>query len=268
MSEGRRTAGRGEGRTAPGAHADAARDFRRDGFTVLRGFLGTDEIAAIRAHVERFVATRLDDLPREHVYCERPGVPGTLKQVQRLFEHDARFAAMFLRSSFERLAGALLGAAVSGRNMQYFDKPAAMSRPTPPHQDGYYFMIEPCEAVTLWLALDAVERENGCVRYVRGSHRGALRPHAATGTLGFSQGITDFGTEADRAAEVAIEARPGDLLAHHAMTIHRAERNASRSRSRRALGFIYYAAHVREDRDAHAAYQAALAASLREKGRI
>ena len=42
------------------------------------------------------------------------------------------------------------------KNMQYFNKPAtssyaaeATSCPTPPHQDGYYFMINPQSAVPL-----------------------------------------------------------------------------------------------------------------------
>ena len=44
-------------------------------------------------------------------------------------------------------------------NLQYFNKSPGANKPTPPHQDGYYFMITPCEAVTMWLALDEVDDE-------------------------------------------------------------------------------------------------------------
>jgi ectoine hydroxylase-related dioxygenase (phytanoyl-CoA dioxygenase family) len=50
--------------------------------------------------------------------------------------------------------------------MQYFNKPPSVGQPTPPHQDGYYFMLDPCEAVTMWFALDEVDEENGRMRYV------------------------------------------------------------------------------------------------------
>ena len=63
----------------------------------------------------------------------------------------------------------------------------------------------------MWLALDEVDEENGCVRYVRGSNHLNIRPHGRTGTLGFSQGITDYGTDNDLANEVALAAMPGDM---------------------------------------------------------
>tara|TARA_B100000579_G_scaffold376657_1_gene342253 strand:- start:681 stop:968 length:288 start_codon:yes stop_codon:yes gene_type:complete len=95
-----------------------------------------------------------------------------------------------------------------------------------------------------------------------------MRPHRRTETLGFSQGITDFGQADDAAHEVACPAQPGDLLAHHALTIHRADANASATRNRRALGFIFYAESARENVEAHEAYQAKLATELAEARKI
>ena len=129
-------------------------------------------------------------------------------------------------------------------------------------------MLEPCRALTMWLALDEVDEENGCVRYVRGSHQEGLRPHSRTQTLGFSQGISDFGNEQDKASEVICRAQPGDLLAHQAMTIHWAGANNSPTRSRRALGFIFYGVNAREDAAAHKAYQLKLDSELAASGKI
>jgi phytanoyl-CoA hydroxylase len=106
------------------------------------------------------------------------------------------------------------------------------------------------------------------VRYVRGSHLRDMRPHGRTETLGFSQGITDFGQAADSRNEVTCPAQPGDLLAHHALTIHRADANASLTRSRRALGFIYYGKSARENLAAHEAYQSKLTTEMEVVGKI
>ena len=162
----------------------------------------------------------------------------------------------------------LLEGPVIAKNLQYFSKPPGTGRPTPAHQDGYYFMLEPCEAVTMWLALDEVDTENGCVRYARGSHLEGVRDHSRTNTLGFSQGIPDYPTEQDRGREEPLPASPGDLLIHHAMTIHRADGNESSDRPRRSLGFVYYSQRARVDADAHAAYQARLAADMKAADRI
>ena len=107
-----------------------------------------------------------------------------------------------LGSKFESLAATLLGHSVNGINMQYFNKAPGVSQPTPAHQDGFYWMLEPCEGVTMWLAMDNVDEENGCVRYVRGSHKMGMRAHGASGTLGFSQAMLDFPNEHDKENEV------------------------------------------------------------------
>ena len=56
-----------------------------------------------------------------------------------------------------------------------------------------------------------VDEENGCVRYLPGSHREGMRPHRRTNVLGFSQGMSNYGTE-DCAREVPVCAEPGDLF--------------------------------------------------------
>ena len=38
----------------------------------------------------------------------------------------------------------------------------------------------------MWLALDRVDGENGCLQYRARSHQAGLLPHIRSGTLGFS----------------------------------------------------------------------------------
>ncbi|MGH9844397.1 MAG: phytanoyl-CoA dioxygenase family protein [Blastocatellia bacterium] len=242
------------------------RRFDEDGFVALPGFLSPDEIAELRGEIDRYIAEVAPRIPAGEVFYEVKGRPETLKQLQRMFEYDGWFNRFFFNDRFVKLAELLMGDTVIGKNLQWFNKPPGASLPTPPHQDGYYFMLEPNEAVTMWLALDEVDESNGCVRYVRGSHRRGLRPHERTGTLGFSQGIPDYDEE-DSRREAAMIARPGDLLAHHALTIHRADRNASDG-ARRALGFIYYSAAAREDAERAQAYRAAVAADWMRSGKL
>lgn len=241
--------------------------FLEDGYVALPGFLNTQEIGELCEHVERFITDVAPTMPPEAVFYEDKTAKTTLKQLQQMFQYDDYFNKLMFGSKFEELAAKLLGHEVRGVNMQYFNKPPQVGLPTPPHQDGYYFMLEPNEAVTMWLALEDVDAENGCVRYVRRSHLQGLRPHGRTQTLGFSQGMLDFGTDEDLQNEVAYPAQPGDLLVHHALTVHRADGNTSQSRTRKALGFIYYSTVAQESSEKKIRH-AALVEEMKSSGKV
>ena len=242
--------------------------FDRDGFVDVRGFLSVADARTLLNEVERFIRDIVPTMPPEHVFYEDKERHETLKQLQSMHTYDEYFGQLFERGRLRELAAHLLQDEVRPVNMQYFNKPPCVGQATPAHQDGYYFMLDPCEAVTMWLSLEDVDEENGCVRYVCGSHRRGMRPHGRTQTLGFSQGITDYPRDEDLTDEVTLPTQPGDLLVHHAMTIHRADGNHSTTRSRRALGFVYFAQRAREDRAAKAAYQARLTAEWKKEGKL
>jgi len=240
--------------------------FDRDGYVVIPGFLSGTELAELNRELGRYIAERVPQVPRTDVYYEDRSDPATLKQLARIKQHDTYFARLIERPKWTGLAEALLKDEVVAQELEWFNKPPRIGKFTPPHQDGYYFMLEPNEAVTLWLALDPVDESNGCVRYIPGSHRKGLRPHARTQVLGFSQGISDY-SDADREAEVPMVGQPGDLLVHHAVTVHRADGNSSH-RHRRSLGMIFYAARARQDVRKLVDYQKGLNAELEEARKI
>ena len=243
------------------------RSFAESGFVRLSAFVDREELKEVNERVDHFVETVVPRLPNNTVYYEDKDDLASLKQVQRLHEHDSHFARLLSGSRFEELAALLLGESVTPINMQYFNKPAGLGKETPAHQDGHYFMLNPNHAVTMWLALEDVGADQGCVCYAEGSHKRGLREHVATELLGFSQGVVDFGAE-DMRRRVECVSEAGDLIAHHSLTLHWAGPNTSPAKSRKALGLIYYAASARIDEAAHAAYQRRLAESLSKRGKI
>ena len=75
--------------------------------------------------------------------------------------------------------------------------------------------------------------------------------------------MTDLGTPSDKANEVSFLGTGGTFLMHHAKTVHWASGNKSKNRTRKALGFIYYARRARLDIAAQNAYQVALDTRLK-----
>jgi phytanoyl-CoA hydroxylase len=149
---------------------------------------------------------------------------------------------------------------------RWLDKPPVQDRSkrsaTPPHQDAFYFVgdqgrEQPQQLArdqlprlcSLWIALDHVDGENGCLRYRPYSHRLGLLLHRPGGPLGFSQqlsvGLDHSTQQADwpgkEGEEVSVSLAPGDCVLHDGCTIHRADANQSTTRHRRALGVVYRA---------------------------
>ena len=241
-------------------------DFDRDGFVLLKGFLSTEEAAEINGQIQRFIDEVLPKAPDTTAFYEDKDNPESIKRLQNMDELDPYFEDLFQSDRFTELSEFLLADEVVPQTPQWFNKPARVGGVTPPHQDGFYFMLEPNEAITLWIALDDIDEDNGCMRYVRGSHRRGMRPHRTSNILGFSQGVSDYADE-DRELEVAMRTRPGDVFAHHSMIIHRADANRS-DRRRAALGLVYFAARARKDEEKAERYRQELFAKWEKEGKI
>ena len=79
--------------------------------------------------------------------------------------------------------------------------------------------------MTAWIALDDVDEENGCLRYIDGSHRGEILPHEPVPGEGHNLAppvqLIDF----DR--ESLAPVRCGGVVFHHCQTLHTSHRNTS-----------------------------------------
>lgn len=235
-----------------------------DGFVVIRGFLAGDDLGQLKDNLDRYVKDVVPSLPDSEAFYEDRSFPETLKQLNRL-QNDAFFAEYLKHPKWMQTAVALLGEPAWVHGAEWFNKPPKTCHATPPHQDNYYFCLTPPHVLTMWLALDPVDEENGCLRYVKQSHRKGLRPHNRTNTLGFSQGIADY-SDADIATETPVPAAPGDLLVHHGNTIHRANANRSTTRHRRSFGMVFQGQSCVRDEAAFQRYSESSRAQHREMG--
>ncbi len=233
----------------------AKQDFDRDGFAIVRQFLTPAEFSELSGELERYIRDVVPGLSDADAFYQVRERPETLKQLQHM-QGDPFFLSYTRHPKWQDLASTLVGETAACESPEWFNKPAGVEHPTPPHQDNYYFNLQPSNVVTIWLALDHVDDENGCLRYLPGSHLRGFRPHGRSNVLGFSQGITDYGAE-DFSTERKIHLQPGDAVAHHGMTVHRAEPNRSADRNRRAFAMVYKGISCRRDEESFARYQAA-----------
>jgi len=244
----------------------AKQDFDANGFAVIRGFYSSAEMDELQAAYENYITNVVDSVDPQEIFYEEKGKPETLQRLAGMNKYDPFFQKIMDSKKWVGLAKLLLDDEVKPQNVTIFNKPPRVGKQTPPHQDGYYWMLDPCVGLTYWMAMDRVDQENGCLRFVKGSHKNGYRPHKRGRTFGFSQEMTDFG-EDDIANEVAIELEPGDLSVHHGQTIHRADPNPS-DRMRRGLGFVVWGESAKEDKERREEYHKQLMSELAAEGKI
>jgi hypothetical protein len=156
------------------------RQYQADGFLVLRGLLSEDERQAIVDWL-RGVAARRDELPSWHIIPE-PGAPAdpqdpltAVRKFQALPDYPEAMRYFGSGTPPAEATRELLGGPDDLRLMflSCFAKPAGHGTETPWHQDQGLWSIWNPAATSCWVAIDECTPENGCLRFLRGSHRGA-----------------------------------------------------------------------------------------------
>ena len=128
-----------------------------------------------------------------------------------------------------------------------FAKPAGEGMEVPWHQDGHYWPIRPLAAITVWIAIDDSTSENGCMRYIRSSHKAGVLSHYLDERreLVLNQAIqNDLFNEAAAKDDVLMA---GQISLHDVFLIHGSRVNRSTKR-RAGLTFRYMPATSYFDR--------------------
>ena len=238
---------------------DTRQAFKRDGFEVVENVLDRSGLQELIENVDRYRTQVASTFPEGHdgaMYLD-PARRDTLIRMVKMQEHDAYFREMPMGGPWMGLAQALLGEHVENISVVYFNKPSRRvhaNHPSPPHQDNFYLQLDPPNMMSFWIPLEPVDAENGCLRFVAGSHRKGIRRHVISSVYGFSQGLADYGPD-DWMNERRVALMPGHAVAHHCMTIHRADANESDTRSRVALVLIYQGKSARVDEAWRARHQ-------------
>ncbi|MFK0150967.1 phytanoyl-CoA dioxygenase family protein [Streptomyces sp. NPDC090499] len=217
--------------TATGIDTTVSRQFEEDGFTVVRGLFGYDEIdrlcaefAALHA-AGRVVPGHFEPRPAGDPLQRYPRVmqPHEISALARRFLLDAR-----LRVVLEALFGEEVLAAQS---MFYFKPPGARGQAL--HQDNFYLRVEPGTCVAAWVACEAIDRENGGLEVVPGTHRMDLFcPEESDAELSFAR---EYVAPPEGLAAVPVDMGPGDVLFFNGSLVHGSQPNRSAGRSRRSF---------------------------------
>lgn len=222
--------------------------FRREGFVVPERGLDSESTVVMRDAVEQVFL----DNPDWHNIVRMPHIPKREGLEEGVVGGEKLFQ-MAIHPQILSAARQLIGPDLIMWGGEIFAKPAGIGKSTPWHQDTYTPAIKAgpgrtlARSVMIWIAVDPVDVENGCLRFVPGSGREGRIEHnlqaKANAMLDFE--ITDQTVRFDRA--VNAELRPGQFSAHDLYVVHGANANTS-GRRRAGLTFHYMSAEDAYDR--------------------
>lgn len=216
----------------PAPDSTLQQQYDRDGFVILRDVLDGDLIAEAQAHVDWLLARYPDHRPEEldHHLMTRDPFWVRLVSDDRLLDIAAQF----------------IGPEVALFASHYIAKRPHDGKSIPWHQDGAYWPLEPMEVVTLWLAVDRSDAENGCMKVIPGTQHSKLISMREM-TKQSDDSLFDIGIDRDTIDEreaVDIVLNAGDVSIHHPNVIHGSHANHS-PRWRRGLTIRYMPATTR-----------------------
>ncbi|MGC4086780.1 MAG: phytanoyl-CoA dioxygenase family protein [Polyangiaceae bacterium] len=213
---------------------DERRGFDQDGWIRLPGFLAEAELAELERVYMAMLRREIPVAGRD--YCDMSG------DYSRPIEEFALLNVMLPRryhpalvgNVYERRAGdvarQLLGDDMVLDYDQFVAKPPRKADAVFHwHQDlGYWPITDDTRTASFWLALDDTRLDNGCLRFVRGSHKEAeLRPHLPLhDDRERSHALVATVDEATELLDVA-ELRRGDVTVHHERAVHGSGGNTS-----------------------------------------
>jgi phytanoyl-CoA hydroxylase len=265
----------------PSTFLEWKESFRREGFAVLPFVLSPSQVDELNFQLEqilrgtydrgippdkqpRLIKTKLPPNPQLSKASTATAALGfsgnyqNVKVLQLINVHkcNSSFRNVATLSSIGSWVGRLTGWKSGVRLVQ--DQVWAKPPGSPPlayHRDSPYFMFDPPDVVTVWIALDDMTQDIGPIEYIRGSHlwttdngrcwgtaRQFFQDRGGTGLLklaAMQAGVQDTLSSISMAGLLA-----GGMSIHDGRTWHGSAANTSTTKPRRGLGLHFVPANI------------------------
>ncbi len=217
--------------------------YRENGFLIIEDFLDKAELDIWRAAVDEAVSLRENSvLPDGFLQIENePEKESVFQQRINLWmDHDA-VREIMLDGRLGKMAADLAG--VDGIRIWHDQALIKLpwASPTAWHQDNTKWSFESEHSISIWVALDDVTIQNGCMFFMPGTHKRRLDDYPTEGHLGALFGAYP---ELGRMEPVPVIMPAGGCSFHNGLVAHGANANMT-PRPRRAFTCAYMPDHSR-----------------------
>ena len=216
--------------------------FNEDGFAVVKEFFNKEVIEEIKKSIISF--NKWDTLRERDVVFEGEPFERDYKYIQNVNYYIPACHRVLTNTLFDTVSK-LLGEEIYFINMEIHNKVPHKGTFTPAHQDNFYFQLSPPSSLTAYIPLEMHKAElNGGLKFLKGTHKLGTLNHKSSTVKAFSslleldapEDFEEYGTDLDA----------GDILFHHANTVHYADDNRS-DYHRRSLSLRFNGVSAKTD---------------------
>tara|TARA_B100000900_G_scaffold331896_1_gene292671 strand:+ start:1112 stop:1855 length:744 start_codon:yes stop_codon:yes gene_type:complete len=200
--------------------------FNEDGFVVIRNLIPKTKVLSIRKEINRISKILIKKYKPPYVHLTKDQKLNTAHHLNKIFPNsklmrlaNSKKVKDFLEKKFEEK--------VFMQNFEIFAKPNKTGKKVPFHQDNFYWNIKKEKAANLWIALNKVNKSNGGLVYLKGSHKLGLKKHTKSNTPGSSQEIKKKIIDKIKLKKISPNLNPGDCIVHHCTVMHGSNKNTS-----------------------------------------
>jgi non-haem Fe2+, alpha-ketoglutarate-dependent halogenase len=190
--------------------------------------------------------------------------PGeTAKDIREWHETSTYLYEIIMNPKIHNLVEGILGPNFYCWASSFFIKQPFSKSTVGWHQDAYYWPMRPYNSVTVWLAFDDVDEENGAMKVVPGSHLHGVMKHKRsqeTDSILTLQLETGTFNEADA---IQFKLKAGEISLHDDRCVHSSPSNMSHRR-RAGLTIRYSGTNVKNDLSINPNFKAFLCRGLDE----
>ena len=227
--------------------------FKRVGYLKIEGRVIDDEhLAVLREHYDAQFSQRRGTIGEgmrnlavvgESESHEDADRAEEMLQIMEMWSLDEEYRKLLYHDPLLDIAESLIGPDIQLFHDQALYKPAYHGGEVYWHQDNAYWQCDPPNLVSIWIALDDADEENGCMNVIPGSYLEGLAGHErAKSKKGNLPALLQVDADMERAVPVPVEA--GCAMVHHCMTLHQTNPNRS-PRDRRAMVLHYMSTGTR-----------------------
>lgn len=202
--------------------------YRENGYLMLENAIGTRQLASLQAVTKSFIEASRSVSQSNDIFELDEGhspVEPRLTRIKVPHSQHSEYRDVMLSTTITSVVSALIGPDIRLHNSKLNTKAPGGGAAVEWHQDWAFYPHTNDDLLAIGIMLDDVDRDNGPLLVIPGSHKGPVLDHSANGVFCGAINPRDSGFNAGDA--VALTGKAGSMSVHHVRTLHGSAPNLS-----------------------------------------